>query len=54
LEPARNNQRRRVRLAVDYEIDRWTADALCEVAKAALNPEARAEVADASAPLSMV
>jgi hypothetical protein len=28
LEPARNNQRRRVRLAVDYAIDRWTPEAL--------------------------
>ena len=32
LEPARNNQQRRVRLAVDYEVERWTADALREVA----------------------
>jgi hypothetical protein len=31
LEPTRNNQRRRVRLARDYEIDRWTRDALSEV-----------------------
>jgi hypothetical protein len=39
LEPARNNQRRRVRLASDYEIDRWTTDALCEVV--AQNPSGR-------------
>jgi PD-(D/E)XK endonuclease len=32
LEPARNNQRRRIRLASEYEIDRWTAKALGEVA----------------------
>jgi hypothetical protein len=31
LEPARNNQRRRIRLASEYEIDRWTAEALGEV-----------------------
>ena len=30
LEPTRNNQKRRVRLAEDYLIDRWTAKALCE------------------------
>jgi hypothetical protein len=32
LEPTRNNQRRRIRLAADYEIDRWTPDGLREVA----------------------
>lgn len=31
LEPTRNNQRRRVRLAADFEIDGWTAGALREV-----------------------
>lgn len=35
LEPTRNNQRRRVRLAADYELDRWTVQALCEVVMAA-------------------
>lgn len=30
LEPARNNQRRRIRLASDYEIDRWTPESLRE------------------------
>jgi hypothetical protein len=35
LKPARNNQRRRIRLAADYEIDRWTAEALCDAARAA-------------------
>lgn len=34
LEPARNNQKRRIRLAADYEIDRWTMDALCKVVDA--------------------
>lgn len=34
FEPARNNQRRGVRLAADYEIDRWTVEALREVAQA--------------------
>jgi hypothetical protein len=32
LEPARNNQRKRIRLAADYEIGRWSVDALCELA----------------------
>jgi hypothetical protein len=32
LEPTRNNQRRRVRFAADYEIDRWTPEALRRVA----------------------
>jgi hypothetical protein len=31
LEPTRNNQRRRVRLAADYEIDRWTLDSLRKI-----------------------
>jgi hypothetical protein len=31
LEPTRNNQRRRVKFAADYEIDRWTPDGLREV-----------------------
>jgi hypothetical protein len=34
LEPTRNNQRRRVRPAADYEIDRWSLDSLQEVAQA--------------------
>jgi hypothetical protein len=32
VEPTRNNQRRHVRFAVDYEFDRWTIEALREVA----------------------
>ena len=32
LEPARNGQRARIRLASDYEFDRWTPEALAHVA----------------------
>ncbi len=32
LEPARNNQRKGVRHAGEYELDRWTEDALAAVA----------------------
>jgi len=32
LEPARNGQRARIRLAKDYAIDRWTPDMLARVA----------------------
>jgi hypothetical protein len=32
LDPTLNNQRRRVRMAADFELDRWTPDALREVA----------------------
>ena len=32
LEPTRNNQRRRVRLAADYEIERWPLERLRELA----------------------
>lgn len=32
LEPARNNQRRRVRLAAEYEIDRWSDEDLAALA----------------------
>ena len=28
LEPTRNNQRRRIRMAADFEIDRWTPERL--------------------------
>jgi PD-(D/E)XK endonuclease len=38
LEPARNNQRCGIRLAADYDIDRWTIQRLCEQA-AATPPE---------------
>jgi hypothetical protein len=31
LEPARNNQKRRVRLAADFLIDRWTPEQLSEL-----------------------
>lgn len=30
LEPARNNQRRRIRLASEYEIDKWSPESLRE------------------------
>jgi hypothetical protein len=33
LEPTRNNQRRRVRFAADFEIDRWSVDLLREIAQ---------------------
>lgn len=32
LEPTRNNQRRRIRFAGEYEIDRWTKEALHDIA----------------------
>jgi hypothetical protein len=31
LDPTRNNQKRGVRFAADYQIDRWTLDGLREV-----------------------
>jgi hypothetical protein len=31
LEPARNNQQRKVRFAADFEIDRWSTEGLLEV-----------------------
>jgi PD-(D/E)XK endonuclease len=31
LQPARNNQRHGVRLAADYEIERWTFARLCKI-----------------------
>ena len=40
LEPTRNNQRRKVRFAADYEIDKWSLDSLQEAReKALLAPE---------------
>jgi hypothetical protein len=35
LEPARNNQRKRTRLAADFEIDRWTPERLAGLVPAA-------------------
>ena len=35
LSPARNNQRRRIRLASEYELEGWTVEALCELARSA-------------------
>jgi hypothetical protein len=40
LEPAKNNQRRGVRFAEDFEIDRWTADRLADLALAVVAPAA--------------
>jgi hypothetical protein len=34
LQPTRNNQRQGVRLAADYQIERWTFERLCEIATA--------------------
>lgn len=44
LEPARNNQRRRIRLAADFEIDRWTPESLREHLETAL-PKPEPELA---------
>lgn len=35
LEPTRNNQRRGIRMAVDFEIDRWTPERLAALVPAA-------------------
>jgi hypothetical protein len=35
LAPARNNQQRRVRFALDFEIDRWSVEQLLEVKRSA-------------------
>jgi PD-(D/E)XK nuclease superfamily protein len=42
LQPARNNQKRGVRNAADFEFDRWTVDALQHIARgeAAMAPSA--------------
>ena len=34
LRPTRNNQRQGVRLAAEYQIERWTLERLCEIATA--------------------
>jgi len=40
LEPTRNNQKRLIRFAADFEIDRWTPEALLgELKPAAVEPE---------------
>jgi hypothetical protein len=36
LDPTLNNQRRRVRMAVDFEVERWTPEALQKVASGAV------------------
>jgi hypothetical protein len=38
LDPTRNNQRRRVKFAAEYEIERWTIDALAGLLKAGRAP----------------
>lgn len=43
LEPTRNNQRRRVRLARDYEIARWPAERLRQLVAPAWSSRAAAE-----------
>ena len=35
LEPARNNQQRKVRFAADFQIDRWSVEQLLEVKRSA-------------------
>jgi PD-(D/E)XK endonuclease len=39
LEPTRNNQRRGIRFASEFEIDRWSLDLLREIAGAAAREE---------------
>jgi PD-(D/E)XK endonuclease len=40
LQPPLNNQRRKIRLAAEFEIDRWTADSLRDhLRQAAVEPE---------------
>jgi hypothetical protein len=46
LEPTRNNQKRGVKFAADFEIDRWTEESLLEVKrKAMLAPEPELAIA---------
>ncbi len=40
LEPARNNQRKGIRFAVDFEIGRWTEERLAMLAPATRSPAA--------------
>jgi hypothetical protein len=39
LEPTRNNQKRRIRFAADFEIDRWSRDSLRELASTDVEQE---------------
>jgi hypothetical protein len=40
LEPARNNQKRKINFASDFEIERWNVESLLEVqAEASFTPE---------------
>jgi hypothetical protein len=54
VQPTRNNQRRRVRLAADYEIDRWTVDDLQDLVGSArpVQPSKRLGRSGASRPLA--
>lgn len=45
LMPARNNQKRRVRLAADFEIDRWTPEALRDLIGSPDSPSSKIAVA---------
>lgn len=45
LEPTRNNQRRSIRFAVDYEIDRWTPESLRELRVVETEPEPELSIA---------
>ena len=42
VEPARNNQHRRVRLAPEFEIDRWTTESLVQLRIGAAGADAGA------------
>ena len=44
VEPARNNQHRRVRLAPEFEIDRWTTESLVQLRIGAAGADAGARV----------
>jgi PD-(D/E)XK endonuclease len=45
LLPARNNQRRGIRLAADYEIDRWTPEGLRDLIRSKESSSSRIPVA---------
>ena len=53
LDPTRNNQQRGVRLAADYEIDRWTPERLSELVTDPSQTSSTANVSQAAgSPLS--
>jgi hypothetical protein len=45
LRPTRNNQKRGIRYAADYEIDRWTTEALRELVSPSESEASKAIVA---------